>query len=163
MRKFLCLLTAFLILFCCACQTEEVKELELGTQYVSGQNTYNTHVRMALVTEVPRAPLASITVEIQNDTDCTVNLGRFDEWQCEKWEGGKWTKLPLGVIRGNEYTDFVAQRSAQRYQKYFAEPLEKGNYRLQHTVYMQPTDGEDFECMVELYFTVAPGAPGATA
>ena len=153
---FLCLL----LLFCVGCKKEEP---EFGTQYVSGQNTYNTHVRMVLVTEVPRAPLSSIVVEIQNDTDCTVVLGRFDEWQCEKWDGGKWVKLPLGPLHDVMYTDRVAQQSAQQYRKSFSESLSKGSYRLQHTVYLHPTDGEDFECMVELYFTVFPGTPSATS
>jgi hypothetical protein len=119
---------------------------------------------MVLVTEVPRAPLSSIVVEIQNDTDCIVNLlGKFDEWQCEKWDGGKWVKLPLAPLHDDLYTDRVTQQSAQRYKRYFAEPLEKGSYRLQHAVRLQPSDGEDFECMVEVYFTVFPGAPGATS
>ena len=150
------------MLFCIGCQKEE--EPELGTQYVSGQNTYNTHVRMVIVTEIPRAPLSSITVEIQNDTDCVaILLDKFDYWQCEKWDGGKWTKLPLNAIREIEYTDFVTQRSAKQYIKYFAEPLEKGSYRLQHAVRLSPPNGEDFECMVEVYFTVFPGAPGASS
>ena len=154
MKRLLCLFLCLLMLFCIGCKKEEP---ELGTQYVSGQNTYNTHVRMALVTEIPREPLSSIVVEIQNDTDCHVNLlGKFDEWQCEKWDGGKWVKLPLAPLHDDLYTDRVTQQSAQRYKKYFAEPLEKGSYRLQHAVRLQPSDGEDFECMVEVYFTVTP-------
>ena len=161
MKKVACLLLCLLMLFSIGCKN---KEPELGTQYVSGQNTYNTHVRMVLVNEIPRAPLASIVVEIQNDTDCRVIvLDKFDEWQFEKWDGGKWVKLPLGVRHSIEYTDFVTQQSAKRYKRYFDEPLEKGSYRLQHAVLLHSPDEESFECMVEVYFTVAPGAPGATA
>ncbi len=161
MKRLLCILLCLLLLFSIGCKKEEP---ELGTQYVSGQNTYNTHVRMALVNEIPRAPLASITVEIQNDTDCRVIvLDKFDEWQFEKWDGGKWVKLPLGVRRCIEYTDFVTQQSAKRYKRYFYEPLEKGSYRLQHAVLLHSPDEESFECMVELYFTVFPGAPGASS
>ena len=152
------------MLFCIGCQKEK-----LGTQYVSGQNTYNTHVRMVLVTEIPREPLESILIEIQNDTDLYVDLqGKFDMWQFEKWEGGKWVKIPVGTRREDFHIDVISPQSKKTFQYFFGEPLEKGCYRLQHSVLVHPDarhfeEEESFECMVEVYFNVFPGAPGATA
>ena len=174
MKKVLSLLICFSLFFCCACKKDDQaphaddktssESFECGTLYTSAGNTYNTHVRMRLANEELVAPVQALIVEIQNDTDCVaILLDKFDYWQCEKWDGGKWTKLPLNAIREIEYTDFVTQRSAKQYIKYFAEPLEKGSYRLQHAVRLSPPNGEDFECMVEVYFTVFPGAPGASS
>jgi hypothetical protein len=188
MKRLPILLLCFLLLFCIGCQKEEKADPELGSRYVSGGDVYNTHIRLRLVTEeleAPktvvselRAPVNSLTFEIQNDTDYYVNLGRLaSEWSCEKWENGEWVIMPEAHV----YTIPDVQQSAKfKYvwlephsKKTFTEDyvlddpsaivsknahhLTEGVYRMKHTVLLtkeQTTGGEEYT--VEVYFAVAP-------
>ena len=187
MKKILCLLLCLLMLFCIGCKKEEPKPV-YGEQYISGGYVYNTHVRMRLVTEELkppktvvselRAPVESITVEIQNDTDYYVNLGHFYKWHCEKWENGEWVAVPEAYIYVDtdvlqspkmEY-DWIEPQSSKTFTELIvpddpssmaavkdATPLGEGVYRFRSTAYLtekQTTGGT--EIMLEVYFTVAP-------
>ncbi len=168
MKRILCLLLCILLLFCCACTKENPgitnsppnsndETIELGTLYTSGENTYNTHIRARLVTDTLTAPLRTLTVEVQNDTDCRVNLlGMMVDWECEKWENGEWMPQPIAVSRENLYTDSVRPKSKGTWSMTYAGDLNEGVYRLQRTVYVSPTDQKSFECMIETYFTILP-------
>ncbi len=176
MKRFLCLLLCFLMLFCCACKKENPalkneepasnnEEPELGTLYTSAGNTYNTHVRMRLLNEKLTPPVKSLTIEIQNDTDYRANLlGKIIEWECEKWENGEWISQPVGVTRDDARTDSVLPKSKKTWTISYAGDLKEGLYRLQRMVYVNPIGNlpdpnkKDFECMIEVYFTIAPGA-----
>ncbi len=169
MKKILCLLLCLLLLFCIGCQKEEepnndengnnevTTNEELGTLYTSGGNTYNTHIRVRLVTETLTAPVRTLTVEVQNDTDCRVNLlGQMVEWECEKWENGEWMPQPIAVSREVLYTDSVLPKSKGTWSMTYAGDLYEGVYRLQRTVNVSPTAQKSFECITETYFTILP-------
>lgn len=158
MKKFFCLLLCLLLL-CCACHKEE--KPEVGTLYTSGGNTYNTHIRMVLTTEKLTAPVSSLTVEIQNDTDYVLHLGVFDDWEWETWENGRWGTVVQEEVKADIlYTDIVNAQDAKSYTEHFGNPLGAGIYRLQKNILVKPKtlsspDAKDaFECMMEIYFTV---------
>ena len=193
MKRGLCLLLCLLMLFCIGCHKEAPKkenasEPELGTRYVSAGNVYNTHIRLRLVTEelkAPakavselRAPVSSLSFELQNDTDYFVNLGHISEWLCEKWENGEWIIVPAPYIIVDRdilgspklLNDWVKPHSTETFTKHIVptdptaqnafkdrEPLSEGVYRMKHTVLLtkeQTTGGTEYT--VEVYFTVAP-------
>ncbi len=159
MKKIFYLFLSLLLLFCCACHKEE--QPEVGTLYTSGSNTYNTHIRMVLTTTELNAPIKSLTVEIQNDTDYTLMLGVFDDWEWETWENGQWVTVIQEEVKFDIlYTDLVNAQSAKSYTEYFGDPLGAGIYRLQKNIlakpnaFSSPDDEESFECTLEIYFTV---------
>ena len=175
MKRYLCFLLCLLMLFCVSCQKEDPaikqdtpeqndEELELGTLYTSGGSTYNTHVRIRLVNEDTVAPVKTVTVEVQNDTDYRVTLGRVDEWVWEKWENGAWEAVKSEEVTVHpdlSYTDSVAPQSTRSFSKTFQNGWESGSYRLRHAVSARPSwedlpdpNKKDFECIVEVYFTI---------
>ena len=188
MKRIACLLLCLLLLFCVGCKTEEAPDPEIGSRFVSGGDVYNTHIRLRLVTEelkAPakavselRAPVNSLTFEIQNDTDYYVNLGHLSKWFCEKWENGEWIIVPAPYIIVDRdilgspklLNDWVKPHSTETFTKHIVpddpssqgalndrQPLSEGVYRMKHTVLLtkeQTTGGTEYT--VEVYFTVAP-------
>ena len=193
MKRVFCLLLCLLMLFCLGCSKEDPSkddpsEPELGSRYVSAGNVCNTHIRLRLVTEelkAPakavselRAPVSSLTFELQNDTDYFVNLGHISEWICEKWERDEWVTVPPAYVTVHRAIlgspaivyDWVKPHSTEIFTRHIVpddpsaqgafkdrEPLSEGVYRMKHTVLLtkeQTTGGTEYT--VEVYFTVAP-------
>ena len=188
MKRIACLLLCLLLLFCVGCKTAEAPDPEIGSRFVSGGDVYNTHIRLRLVTEELkppknvaselRAPVSSLTFEIQNDTDYFVNLGHISEWLCEKWENGEWITVPSPYVIVDRdilgspklLNDWVKPHSTETFTKHIVpddpssqgalndrQPLSEGVYRMKHTVLLtkeQTTGGTEYT--VEVYFTVAP-------
>lgn len=187
MKRILCLFLCLLMLFCIGCKKEEPEPV-YGEQYISGGYVYNTHVRMRLVTEELkppktvvselRAPVKSITVEIQNDTDYYVDPYSITLRHCEKWENGEWVEIPHAYIyvnfeenKSSDRAEWISPHSDKQFEKDFvpddptsisanpkAQSLGEGVYRLVHTVSLCDKDSYQkvSECMLEIHFTVAP-------
>ena len=181
MKKALCLLLCLLMLFCIGCQKEEVPEPQLnqGTFYTSVGITYNTHIRTVLTTQELVAPVTSLTVEIQNDTDYIVQiLDDPAKFKWEKWEDDEWVavthyaddEIVIDIERGFLYIPINPREKLVETSDFSKRPLEPGTYRLQVNVSITNKNEElplfDFplikgtRCITDVYFTILP-APEA--
>ncbi len=154
MKKFLCLLLCFLMLFCIGCKKEEEPNTDANTDfksemradsfYTSDGTTYNIYVGIEVTPQEATAPITSLKAKIYNNTDYilqfNLDLDAFYEW--EKWEDGKWVVYSrrVGTDESSIELDraplfpgphYIMPHSAHTRTDDFSEhPLEAGLYRL---------------------------------
>ncbi len=155
MKRFLCLLLCCLLLFCSACQKEDlpekpnadvpptppeefVPEIGADTFYTYDGDIHNIYVSVSLITKELTAPVTTLSFELKNDSDYFVDftdeIAHGHTWK--KWENGKW--MTFTKYTGSEKSNWteiskkivLAPHETYTCTEDFAVVLEAGVYRI---------------------------------
>ncbi len=181
MKRFLCLLLCFLLLFCIGCKKEEpAPQLSKGTFYTSAGNSYNTDIRLVLTAQELTSPVTSLSAELQNDTDYVILIRSDPEkYPWEKWEDGQWVKVKHPTVTNGGidadaaflYASLLPHSTRSSTNNFDISPLDSGLYRLRVTIDVTDesevkksesgyTISPETRILAEMYFTILP-APEA--